>query len=296
MPSVDPPYVIGVIREKEKGLLSADEYTRIVGAPTPEEAVHVLNDTPYGIAFEQSGSAFEALSIHLRQELDWLQELIKDKDVVTFITARYDGLAITSALFDVRDGKDTLSMPVALASISPQLLERIMWHNEGIEDAPVRWQEYIRSESERVRQDDWTKTDALTRAEAQVKDVMKQAARTPMMKSIAALVSERLALDLAVRVQQVIPEQLPDFLEKESATAVADQVSATAYEKAWDERLLTLVRDRRNEPIGYDPIVGYWYAKEIEAKTLRLLLFAKLGGMSTSQMAPLIRSRYQQII
>jgi vacuolar-type H+-ATPase subunit C/Vma6 len=59
---------------------------------------------------------------------------------------------------------------------------------------------------------------------------------------------------------------------------------------------MNIIRKHRLEPTGYDPIIGYWYAKEIEAKTVRLLLSAKLGGLPPSTMETLIRPRYLSFV
>ena len=55
-----------------------------------------------------------------------------------------------------------------------------------------------------------------------------------------------------------------------------------AVEKARDDYLLSLVNERRHDTESLYPLVGYYLAKQREAKAVRLVLTAKRNGLSDS--------------
>lgn len=297
MPKVDTAYIIGVIREKEKGLLEEDEYTRIIQAPSGQDAVRVLVDTPYGIHLEQTGSVFEAVTAHLTDEMNWLREMIDNEDVITFLTARYDGLHIGRALMKYRAGQPKPGHVASPSSLSHPLLSSVIWDNEGAEDLPAAWREFLQQELALLRDnEDWTTSDMLQRIGKHVVSIMKQTATGDLMDSIAALAEQRHALEASVRPLTIEYDKgtasAPSWLPAEVLEDVAAGRTATAYERAWDTQIIELIREQRSNPVGYDPIVAYWYAKTIEAHTVRLLLSAKLGGLTAAQLQHLKRPLY----
>ncbi|MEX0649867.1 MAG: V-type ATPase subunit [Candidatus Andersenbacteria bacterium] len=296
MPKVDAPYIIGVIREKEKGFLQVDEYTRIIGAPTAQEAVHALADTPYGIHLEQASTPFEALEAHLYEELTWLQEVVNDDRVLMFMTARHDGLRIASAFIHYMAGKPKSGEGRSLSSLPVNALTSVIWEDTGYDELPGSWREFTREEKVRTGQEGWSKKDLLLRVKDKTLAVMRELAFTPLMKEIQELMHQRIALDASVRTlpSDVSPQshETPLWVSEESLEAVEQGLDATRYEFAFDSRLMDLIRTQRATPTGYDPIIAYWMAKEIEVRTLRLLLSAKLGGLPQETLRTLIRPRY----
>jgi V/A-type H+/Na+-transporting ATPase subunit C len=85
---------------------------------------------------------------------------------------------------------------------------------------------------------------------------------------------------------------MPSFLTDADVASVRQKHSAIEYDRAWDEALVNLLRQYRWQAEGYDPILAYWYAKELEVKTVRLVLSAKLGGLAAKTVATLVRPLY----
>lgn len=297
MANVDAPFVIGVIRQKEKGLLQQDEYTRIVGAPTADAAVHSLADTPYAMYLEDSASVFEALEAHLYAELKWLESVVNDERVLHFITARHDGVRVASALMHYKAGRPKQTDNRKLSSISKEVITSVLWDNIGHEDLPDPWREFIRAEREKAEQDEpWSKKEFLLRMKDQTNNVMNELAFTPMMREIASLYTERQEFDMSFRdiTADANEQQLdsPSWADTQAIEAVTTSTSAIQYEYAFDAAIVDRIRTQRTTPIGYDPIVAYWMAKELEVRTLRLVLSAKFGGLSEDTVRSLIRPLY----
>ncbi len=63
-------------------------------------------------------------------------------------------------------------------------------------------------------------------------------------------------------------------------------------EKARDDYLLSLVNDRRHDVLTIFPIVGYFLAKDREAKAVRLILTVKRNDLNDSVIAERLRELY----
>lgn len=321
MPHADPTYVIGVIREKEKGFLELDEYTRLISAPNTSDAVRALADTPYTKWIESKDtqeSVIDSLISHLTDELAFLKDVVEEERVLQFIGARYDGLNIAAALIAYKRGDEKMPPVSPLGFISRDALYSAIWHQENGEIIPALWSTWLEEQAREVKSSDVRPTDILQRVSMQVTHVLSKTAVSPVAKAYARLMSDRLQLedvlrfpdeDLDTRLEELglgseyTDEDVVRLLEDRGYRGftpkiieeVRSQTQASAWERVWDENVLRLLQEFRLSPIGYDPIISYWLAKEIEAKTLRLLVSAKMTGMSEDYMRSLIRPLYRDL-
>lgn len=276
MPQADIPFIIGVIREKEKGLLEGDEYTRIRGAGSPAEAAHALSDTAYGMHLASAASPLAAISERLADEFEWLAEVLgSDHVLITFIAARFDALHIAAALIDTHTGEQRVNHGRNLGTMSVELLASCVRDNAGWESVPAAWREFLRAETKRLAQPNWTKGTAIERTKNHMLQVMKQAGGSGLAASIFALTERRLQEEASIR-----PNDLP-----------ADLI---VFERDWDEELLALLRPWRSDAVQADAVLAWWYALSIEAKALRLVLSAKMSGFSDTTLEQLQRSFYRK--
>ena len=254
--SSNTPFLIGVIRSQEKELLADDEYTRLINAPSAQEALHVLTETPYGRWLEEAidtPAAMAALGHRLAEAKAWLLEQLESASARLFIEARSTSLAAAAAALD-----DDEAAPTAV------------------------WQE----------------------AGDQLATQLTAAAETPLQRQVAQLTADRARFDTQLRATQP-PADLAETVRQLEAAgyagftldmleALTAQRDATAYEKQWDEVLLTLLRQHAADVVGDDAVLAYWYVLELEVKQLRLLLSAKLQGVETDQLAGLKRSLFRE--
>lgn len=275
MPTIDIPYIVGVIREKEKALLEDDEYIRVISAATnPNAAREALADTAYGIHVAADMTSLEALDARLTEEFDWLAKMLGTTDkALTFISARYDALHAAAAIIDYKDGKEKAEVQVAIGTLTPELLTSVIWQDAGWDDVPSMWKSFLQEQVANTKKADWSRKAVTAAAADQAITVMQAVGKSPLMKAVTALAKERTETEEGMR-----PDTLPDDI--------------SAYEKQWDERLLSALREHRLDPHTIDSVVAWWYALATEVKTLRLLLTAAGGGVAKETVTNLTRSRY----
>lgn len=261
MAQADTAYLIGVIREWEKKFLEDDEYTRLIEAKSAAEAQHVLVDTPYGE---------RPLEDHLYNLHQWLADGLTDERVYHFVSARFDALNIAAALIEKGEGVEEMSEKSKLGSVPVDVVQSAVWHDLGWENVPEIWESFIRE----CRDREFDKVNIMVGAAARAQAWQEQLVFTPLMQEITALYG---------KWQEEDKEKRPFVLQDD----------ATEYERQQDEELLALIRRWRFEPTGYDPIIAFWYAKELEVRNLRLLLAAKAVEMDTAALHEMNRSLYR---
>lgn len=261
MPQSDTAYLVGVIREWEKSFLEDDEYTRLIEAESIEEARHVLVDTPYGE---------RPLEEHLQEVHEWLGEGVNDERVYQFVSARYDALNVATALMEKKEGSEAMAEKSPLGSLSADIIQSAIWHDLGWENMPEIWESFIKDQLDV----ETNKTDIMAGAASRAQTWRKQLAFTPLMREVAVWYNKGQQRDRNKR--PFTPED-----------------DATAYERQKDEDLVELIKRHRFEPTGYDMIIAFWYAKELEVHNLRLLLAAKAADMDRADLRKINRTLFR---
>lgn len=299
MPKVDPIFIIGVIREKEKNFLQPDEYTRLT------ENIRGLRDTPYGETLTSEitlASANEAIAHHLREELQWLSLYLDNDQVLAFMTSRYDAMNIVSAITQFKRGDKTLQLPSSLGSVSQDALFAAIWDGNFEPLHKLAWKDIIEQEMHEAKKEDWHASQLLDRMSAHYADVLQKLAFTPLTKRLATIAAHRREVDTVLRLESKktiteIMRQLKDWehmhVTQEGVEQVKNQISATAYELAWDKEMMAAISPYRFHISGYDPIIAYWVAKQIESQNIRLIVAGKLANLATEKIKSFARPYYQ---
>jgi V/A-type H+-transporting ATPase subunit C len=85
----------------------------------------------------------------------------------------------------------------------------------------------------------------------------------------------------------VAKSELQDGLNRMLATG-----SISMLEKARDDYLLSLVNEHRHESMTIFPVVGYYLARDREAKAVRLILTVKRNGLDDTIISERLRELY----
>jgi hypothetical protein len=208
MPAVATPYIIAAIHYREKALVEADEYTRIIEAPTIHDALEVLLETPYGEWLHTnltSNQAFVALTQHLVATRDWLANYLQEKNISRFMVARYDGLNVATALLEKKQGAQKPGELSPLALIDPTLLHSTLWNDLGWDYLPEFWQTYLHRQHTKhtsMSTPGW-QTRLLHETQVATLEWMDQLAETPLMANIVRLHRDRLWLDTLLRTEML---------------------------------------------------------------------------------------------
>jgi vacuolar-type H+-ATPase subunit C/Vma6 len=275
MPAVDTTYIIGVLREWEKGLLGDDEFTRLIEAASSDEAVHTLVDTPYGKWMDEKeavSTVFSAIDSHIKSIHEWLTDKVIEERIIQFISAKYDALNISSCLLQKSNNEEGPGKLSALGHIDADVLHSSIWNDIAWDKMPEYWEVVIKE----TNSDELETTTMLGVVADKAISWMEALAFTPLMR--AAVRHEKKKLDDAGSVRPFGSDQGKDAFE---------------FEFKWDEKLMKLIKQYKNDPVGYDPILAFWYAKELEGKNLRLLLTAKLAGVRVQEIRKSQRSLYR---
>jgi V/A-type H+-transporting ATPase subunit C len=95
--------------------------------------------------------------------------------------------------------------------------------------------------------------------------------------------------------ENIMAATLPDSYRRVMAGAfTAYQKTGSLYmlEKARDDYMLSLLEKQRNDMFGIGPLMGYYIAKQREAAAVRMVMTAKLGGISAETVTERIKELY----
>ena len=300
----DTAYIIGVIRSWEMGLLQTDEYTRMIEAPSAEEALHTLVNTPYEAWIEPNidwQNGLIALDERLVQLQAWLEDAVADKRVVRRLQARYDAMNIVTSLFAYQSGLNEPSKLSRLGSLVPATLQGLIWHDLGWEQVPEYWGKFIKEEkvmATETKSPTW-KRELLGRSFRQLTVVEDLLATTPLGRSLAQLTRHRWEIERRVRSNEA-PDEVSAELTKQNLGESWDQLirqvraegRADQYELQWDRLLMQKIKHFKHEPVGYDAIIAFWVAVNLEVKTIRMIILSKRQGLEASYIRSLVRPFY----
>lgn len=300
----DTAYIIGVIRSWEKDLLQADEYTRMIEAPSVEGAFHVLINTPYEAWIDSNNgwqNSLVALNERLVQLQTWLEDAVADKRVVRWLQARYDAMNIVTSLLAYQSGLNEPTELSRLGSLAPATLQGLIWHDLGWKQVPEYWEHFIREEkvvAAETKSPKW-KRELLGRSYRQLMVVEDLLATTPLGHRLAQLTRQRWETESRVRSNQATDEVSAKLTKQnlgegwnELIRQVRDEGRADQYELQWDWLLMQEIKHFKHEPVGYDAIIAFWVAVNLEVKTIRMIILSKIQGLEASYIRSLVRPFY----
>lgn len=272
MSTVEAPFIIAVIREKEKSFLGTNEMTRIMHADSAQSAREVLMSTPYAVFLSGDTPLRTGLTAALEAEFMWLTESLDNKEALAFIGARYDALHVAQGIIALQKGEVHMPATSHIGILSHDMLHNMIFTPEYIPSKHTHhWYEYIQEQKHAIQENTWTMPLLFEAMQRALEERLAQIAFTPFMKELAEHVKNHHASDT--------------IMQKNS-----DVAHATQYEWEWDAKAIALAQKQRFEPIGYDPIIAYWIMKEMEIKTITLMFASIMGGFSKEETTSLIRS------
>lgn len=235
----------------------------MIEAPTLDEALGVLVETPYGQWLEPQKLTVSRVLAALEERLvatqRWLVEVVDKPAIVAWLQVRYDALNIVTALLAYHDGAAAVPALSRLGAISPNGLFSTIWHDTGWKDVPEYWQALLKSERQVKPDSDgpaW-KTNLVSAVEQQASVCLEALAVTSLMKDLPHMPVVRGSID---------------------------------EEQVWVEQVLRHLAPARWEPVGYDPIVAFWFDLRFEVESIRLILAGKKQGMAASALPSLVRA------
>ena len=93
-------------------------------------------------------------------------------------------------------------------------------------------------------------------------------------------------------LNRIINDSVARDALNQGLTDMASSGNIGMLEKTRDDYLLSLVNEHRHDVLTIFPIVGYWLARDREAKAVRLLISAKRNGLDDGVIVERLRALY----
>ena len=324
-------YAVGRIRALETRLLDRSRFERMIDSSSVEEALKVLAESDYAHAVSELGDVhdFESILIEeLKNTFNTIKNISPRPELIAIMVLRYD-IHNLKVLFKARylGVKSDLLIPIGSLDIArlefavseedyrdlPGLLRRaaekisedflvnrdpqvidLMLDQVLFEQllAAARDEGSTFLEGMFVRQIDLINLKSLIRIKRMGLDreFFKKA-----LLSHGSIPVDRLSTSLDEPLENLITAlAMSDYadLVGEGVREWLEKGSASLLEKLSDDYITSYLKLAKWMPFGYEPLVGYLWAKEIEIKNIRLVLVGKINRLPAEAIRERIRDVY----
>lgn len=289
-------YAVGKIRALEKRLLPKSHLERV--AETPLEGVATeLKDTVYFRESIGEKGLFSLLRNERRVTYDLTEKLLENSSLSTILRLRCDIHNLKLLLKKEIDSSISTDFSPS-GAISPPLLEKAI-HNKAFLQIPFYFREIAK------------KSIALFQAEG-IKQ-LEQFLEKEMWKIILSKSKEikNIFLEefLKMQIDFLNIKNFPDIfipggklrkeLFKEEKSVLEKKIllfyprlDPEDLEKSTDNLLTDYLKKAKTYSFGIEPLIAYLFAKESEAKNIKLLLLGKLNNINPSILKENLRETY----
>ena len=316
------------VKAMERNLLTRERISRMLEAPTNEEAAKVLVDCGYSEMAEITNSELDRVLTEQQQAMMAdLGGCAPNPYIVDVFKLRCDyhnaKVLIKAEALGTRP--DRLLM--AGGRYDRQRLaesyqrEEMLAYSDTFRRGVARAREILGSTGDPQQVD-----FMLDRAYFEELTALAQESGSPFLKNYAALLVDVANLRACVRAarlgrgteflnQVLVPggtvsvrnlaaargEELSTlFRTGRLADAAAEGASRSApgsgalteFERLCDNAVMKFFRDGRSVPFGAEPILGYLHAREAEATTIRIIMSGRMAGLSTETIRERLRDSY----
>ncbi len=316
------------VKAMERNLLTRERISQMLEAPTDQDAAKVLVDCGYSEMAEITNSELDRVLAEQQQAMMAdLGGCAPNKYIVDVFRLRYDyhnakALVKTEAL-----GMDPAHLLMGGGRYDRQRLaesyqrEEMLAYSDIFRRGIVRAREILGSTGDPQQVD-----FVLDRAYFEELTTLAQQSDSAFLKNYAALLVDVANLRACVRAsrlgrgteflnQVLFPggtvslrnlstargEELSNlFRVGHLAAAAAEGASRSApnsgalteFERLCDNAVVAFLSDARRVPFGVEPILGYLYARENEATTIRIIMSGRMAGLSTETIRERLRDSY----
>ncbi|MBU6997403.1 MAG: V-type ATPase subunit [Theionarchaea archaeon] len=309
-------YAFGRIKALEVGLIDASQLKRMIDARTAQDAVKIVAETPYG-SYLSENPDIPDIERAILQELERTYQIIAkispDKAITDLLQLKYDIHNLKIILKSQITGHDLSHLlvplgregPVALRAacdgdmkaVSPEIAHVIQkslsLYQESGDFQKVQF--FLDREHSRLLSEGLATTPFLQKYSAYAVDLenIRNFIRAEKMgiKFAEVFLSGG---TLALASFSEIKDQAADyFMEStrnsdfasvvhEGLTAYQETGSLARYETLVDNFLMEYMKKAKTYSLSLEPVIGYLFAKEREAKVVRQILISKMKGIEVT--------------
>ena len=316
------------VKAMERNLLTRERIAQMLEAPTNEDAAKVLVDCGYSEMAEITNSELDRVLAEQQQAMMAdLGGCAPNKYIVDVFRLRYDYHNAKALVKSEALGMDPDRLLMGGGRYDRQRLmesyqrEEMLAYSDIFRRGIARAREILGSTGDPQQVD-----FVLDRAYFEELTVLAQQSNSAFLKNYAALLVDVANLRACVRasrlgrgtefLNQVLftggtvslrnlatarGEELSNlFRVGHLAAAAAEGASKSApnsgslteFERLCDNAVMAYLSDSRRVPFGVEPILGYLYAREAEATTIRIIMSGRMAGLDTETIRERMRDSY----
>ncbi|MBI4744894.1 MAG: V-type ATP synthase subunit C [Actinobacteria bacterium] len=325
-------FAVGRVKVLESQLLSHQRVERLMGSKDISEALKILSETSYGQFFENIVSSTDidrALENFLSDAYSFLKESCSNKNIIRFFLLRYDFYNLKVLIKIKYFNGDIKSLLSSLGDLDIERAERLIVKGESIE-LPSIYQKAVSeaiSEFEKIKDPlmiDIVLDKHLYNQMTYLSLYEKREFLVDFVKAMIDVSNLKIFLrgkilgkdrDYFIRAlfeEGRIPKEFFISLVSQSREVIINKLRATPYydfinekflsehslealsifDKIGDNFLISIAKKTKRISLGVEPVVGYVFAKENEAKTLRIILTGKANNLSSKTIKGRLRELY----
>ena len=324
-------YACARVRANEKNLLTHDQLNMMAESKTAEDAMKMLQDAQYGEGGEvQRPSAYERLLLQETERLYRLMKEVAPGEKsfrIFFYPFDYHNIkTLLKAEFLEVDGRGSL---MEGGTIDPAAMAVLVKERNYTGMTPHMRKAVEESIDAHARTGDPQSIDLICDRECYA-DISLEAKKTGnlFVQGYVRLLIDTVNLKTFARARQIrqpwsffasafLPggeisektfvagyeEPLQQFAGRigtsplaqaaeEGAAGIRESGSFTVLEKLCDDALIKYIKDAKYISVGIEPLVAYIAAKQMEIKSVRIVMAGKLAGISSELLRERLRETY----
>lgn len=318
----DYTYAVARIRYRENKLLSDADLSALLSAKDVDSVIRLLKDKGWG---ENTSSDDPDELLRRESERMWafIDEIVPEKSNFDFFLVPNDFHNLKVAIKAITRGIKPDDMFIGNATVSPKIVYEAVEKREynslpafliepAREAMTVLLQtsdgqlcdiiidkacmEYVYRLGKESDEEIIRLYCELFVAAADIKIAVRSAHTGKRLDFITRAMApcETLDIDRLASAASLGYEDVLKYLEdtRYSDAVPAIRVSMSAFEKWCDDRITAEMKPQKWEPFSIGPIVAYLIARENEIKAVRMILSAKLNGLSDEVIKERLRMMY----
>ena len=319
MRDTDYAFCVARIRAKETGLLTSDFMNKLIEAEEYDGAIRQLTDIGW---IESADKDF----IRKQSNGLWmlLNECVPDKSVLDCLCILNDYFNIKTAIKCIMSGNDPdlyYSEPTSLDlvrlydSINSRTFD--VFKNEKMREAAkkafevacvtdngqgaeiiidVAALEFLLETSDKSRYDTFTKICSFIVDTSNIRTAIRCAILGKDSEFINSATSEcvKISKDKLISAAIAGYDRLREYLSGSEYTDGAELYcnNPALFDKWCDEKILEIATQSGFTAFGFDPVCAYFYRKNNEIKTVKMILSAKKSGISVDLLRERVKTVY----
>lgn len=321
MKNKDYLFAVSAIRANELALLKDSDLEQLINAPDYKKAINILSEKGYGMP--EGNNYSEMLDRELEKTWETIKKSAPEATALNAFIVKNDFQNLKAILKSEMTGNNAENYFVSPCVFpSQKMLELIRERKFGelpdfiSETAKTAYETVVKTGNGQLcdiiidsaalesiialakESDDGILTDyaqqlcLFTNIKTAYRSIKTNKNRTFLEKAVAenSLVEKSEFIEAALKGE----EEFFSFLSQKgySKPKQAIESGASSFEKYCDDELMKIMKKAKMTVFGISPLAGYFVARETEIKALRIILSAKLSGVSEDVIRERMRELY----